>query len=193
MKKNATLLLLLISFYAFSQQKNAFKVGFNRCIYGTGDYWGYEYYNEFLLPIKPRITFAPSFHIGYGSSSVSFADQPRFKTTSFGIDGMIYVSPWKFQKSKVQIGVGPSLRHFSDGSPDIYIVRQTQLPNSSVILNNYTFNYETKPNYLRLGYSAVIDGELNITPLWVVGGRLSFSNYTYDVISQYGISFSRRF
>lgn len=193
MKKITTLFLFFVSFYAFSQEKSTFKVGFNRCMYGSGDYRGYEYYNEFLLPIKPRVFFAPSFHIGYGSSNVTQADQPRFKTTSFGIDGMIYVSPWKFQKSKIQIGAGPSLRYFSDGSPNIYTIRPAQLPNSSVVFNNYTFNYETKPNYVRLGYSVVIDGELNVTPVWVIGGRISFSDYSYDVISQYGFSFSRRF
>ena len=193
MKKTVTFLLILMNVCAFSQQKGTFKAGFNRCLYGSGDYRGFEYYNEYLFPLKPRITLAPSFHIGYGSNSVKDFDEPRLKTTSFGVDVMLYVSPWKFQKNKIQIGFGPSVRHFSDGSPNIMAYNVIQLPNSNFVYDGYRFAYSTKPDYWRLGYSAVIDGELNITPKWVVGGRLSFSNYAYDVISQFGLSVGHRF
>ena len=194
MKKILTSAFFLISFTVSAQNKNTLKIGINRCIYGSGDYWGYEFYNELLIPFKPHITVAPSFHIGYGSNAIESSSDPRLKTTSMGFDAMIYVSPCKFQKSKIQIGIGPSLRYFEDGSPNIYGYNIVPLiPNSPYNYKAYRFEYLTKPTYWRLGYSAVVDGELIVSPKWAVGGRVSFSNYSVDVISQFGLSFSRRF
>jgi hypothetical protein len=192
MKKKLTLLFVVFPVWLFAQQQLVFKAGLNRSLYGSGDLQGIEYFNELLIPIASHFSVAPSFHIGSGSNNPTDEFTPRFTTSSFGLDALLYASPWKFNKSKLQFGVGPTVRHFSSGYPTTWVSRPTQFGNQ--VISVYNFYYSRNPRYISVGYSLVLDGEVNLTPKWGIGSRLSFSNYrSGETIAQYGVTLLRRF
>jgi hypothetical protein len=173
------LILLVSSSLAFCQNspQNSFKAGLTGILFGSGDLTGVNYYNEYNRRLNRYFTFAPSLHFGYGSKASEYL---RFTKASFSVDPNIFISPMRFEKSKVRLGVGPSLRFLSDSHPNGYgVMFKGALPalpeNLDYVITPVT--YARPLNYWTVGYSIVLEAELHFTGHWLVGARASFQNY----------------
>ena len=180
MKHTILLSLLLAVGHSVSAQKFAaqsVKAGVSYILFGAGDMRGVNYYNEYNRRLTRHVTFGPSFHLGYGSLDAGYI---RFTKASFALDPNLYFSPMRFERSKVRLGVGPSLRFLSDSHPNGYGVyfrgALPAIPPSMDYLLS-PLRYERSLNYWTLGYTAVLEAEINVDIRWVLGARASFQSY----------------
>ncbi len=119
---------------------NNIKAGVTAILFGSGDLTGLNYYNEYNRRLNKYFTLAPSVQFGFGSRTSYFTDGPssdfaheiRFTKGSAALDLNLYASPWRFDRSKIRVGVGPSVSYISDSQPSSYGVLfkggGTQLP-----------------------------------------------------------------
>lgn len=196
--KNTLLILSLFvgSHFAFCQTspQNSIKVGLTYILFGSGDLTGVNYYNEYNRRLNRYLTFSPSLHVGYGSKA---SDYLRFTKASFSVDPNLFISPMRFEKSKIRLGIGPSFRFLSDSHPSGYGIEFNgdlpTLPNKV----NYVITpvFYTRPlNYWTIGYSVVLEAELHFTGHWLIGGRASFQNYASgETVLNAGINVGYRF
>jgi hypothetical protein len=190
------LTFLLNSYWGICQidTRSSVKAGLSYVLFGSGDLGGYNYYNEFNHSLNHFVTFAPSLHAGYGSGEHRYL---RFTKASFAIDPNVFVSPMRFNRSKVRLGVGPSLRFISDSHPNGYgIYFRGAIPNLppdfDYVIGPMT--YARPLNYWTIGYTIVLEGELNITRRWNTGLRASFQNYTSgETVANIGFNVGYRF
>lgn len=179
--------LLFVSIFCFSQDRNSLKAGFTYTIFGSGDMRGINYYNEYNHRINRFLTLAPSFHAGYGSMNAGYL---RFTKASFAIDPNLFFSPMRFENSKIRLGIGPSLRFLSDSNPTGHGISLT--PNSDYVIN--PLNYAHPLNYWTIGYTVVLEGEINLSARWNTGIRTSFQNYVSgETVANVGFSVGYRF
>jgi hypothetical protein len=197
MKKTLFFLsLLAVSKLAFCQTspQNSIKAGLTYVLFGSGDLSGVNYYNEYNRRLNRYLTFAPSLYVGYGSKS---SDYLRFTKASFSVDPNPFISPMRFEKSKIRLGAGPSLRFLSDTQPNSYgIIFKGALPalppNTDYVIT--PLNYTRPLNYWTIGYSVVLEAELHFTGHWLVGGRASFQSYASgETVLNAGINVGYRF
>ncbi|SOE21577.1 hypothetical protein SAMN06298216_2034 [Spirosomataceae bacterium TFI 002] len=187
MKAFTITVLVFLTFSTFAQKPIQFKVGLNNSLYGSGDLRGFEYYNEIIFPINGHLSWAPSIHVGSGSNNPIDNTSPRFSTTSIGTDFTVYFSPWQFEKSKIQMGVGPSIRYFNDGTPETTGFQTIEIGNS--LKRVYEYYYPIPSSYVSPGFSVVLDSELKVSNHWKIGGRVSFSSFLEgQTIAQLGLS-----
>lgn len=196
-KLNFLLVFLLVSSAAFSQvpARNSVKAGFTYILFGSGDLSGFNYYNEYNHSINRFLTVAPSFHFGYGSKDGLYL---RSTKASFSLDPNLFFSPFRFESSKIRVGIGPSLRFLSDSHPTggsgVYsqgaiLGLPPELPYVIAPLG-----YSRPLNYWTVGYTIVLEGELNITPRWNAGVRTSFQNYdSGETAANAGLNIGYRF
>ncbi|WP_147277019.1 hypothetical protein [Runella aurantiaca] len=179
MKKTLLFLSLLAgSNLVFGQNppQNNIKAGFTYILFGSGDLAGFNYYNEYNRRLNRFLTFAPSLHFGYGAKA---SDYLRSTKASFSVDPNVFISPMRFEKSKIRLGVGPSLRFLSDSHPSSFGLLfngGTALPlDKDYLITPITY---TRPlNYWTIGYTLLLEAELHFTRHWLVGTRASFQNY----------------
>jgi hypothetical protein len=197
MTKSLLILSLLVSTHlAFCQSspQNSIKAGFTSILFGSGDLTGVNYYNEYNRRLNRYLTFAPSLHVGYGSKD---SDYLRFIKASFSVDPNLFISPMRFEKSKIRLGVGPSLRFLSDSHPSGYGILfkgalPTLPPNTDYVIT--PLNYTRPLNYWTIGYTLVLEAELHFTGHWLVGGRASFQSYkSGETVANVGINVGYRF
>lgn len=197
MKKTLLVLSLLVGTHlAFCQNvlQNSIKAGLTYILFGSGDLTGVNYYNEYNRRLNRHLTFAPSLHVGYGSKTSKYL---RFTKASFSIDPNLFFSPMRFEKSKVRIGIGPSLRFLSDSHPSGYgVLFKEAFPsfpsNTEYIIT--PLNYARPLNYWTIGYSVVLEAEVHFTRYWLLGGRVSFQNYeSGETAANAGINVGYRF
>jgi hypothetical protein len=190
------LALLLHSYWGVCQMstRHSIKAGITRVLFGSGDLAGYNYYNEYNRSLNRYLTFAPSLHVGYGSGDSGYL---RFTKASFSLDPNFFVSPMRFDRSKVRLGVGPSLRFISDSHPNGYgIYFRGAIPNLPPSFDYVIgpMTYSRPLNYWTIGYTVVLEGELNVSPRWNTGVRASFQNYTSgETVANIGFNVGYRF
>lgn len=197
MKKPILVLLLLMSnHFALCQGsvRNSVKVGVTYILFGSGDLSGVNYYNEYNRSLNRFLTFAPSLHVGYGSKDTGYL---RYTKASFSLDPNIFFSPMRFERGKIRLGVGPSLRFLSDSHPNGYgIYFQGGLPGLPPGLDYVIepLRYARPLNYWTIGYTVVLEGEVNVSPRWNTGIRASFQNYeSGETAANLGLNIGYRF
>lgn len=197
MKKTLLILSLSVGTHlAFCQNapQNSIKAGLTSILFGSGDLTGVNYYNEYNRRLNRCLTFAPSLHFGYGSKA---SDYLRFTKASFSVDPNLFISPMRFEKSKIRLGIGPSLRFLSDSHPSGYgILFKGALPalppNVDYVI--MPLNYTRPLNYWTIGYTIVLEAELHFTGHWLIGARASFQNYeSGETAANAGINLGYRF
>jgi hypothetical protein len=205
MKKLILILVLLANCHlAVSQDgmRSSVKAGVTYILFGSGDLSGLNYYNEYNRSINRFLTFAPSLHIGYGSkssliSSSGMTEGLRFTKASVALDANLFFSPMRFERSKVRLGIGPSLRFLSDSHPSSFGVSYrgptpNLPPGNDYVLNPFVYN--NPQNYLTVGYTVILEGELNVGPRWIAGARASFQNYASgETAANIGLNVGYRF
>jgi hypothetical protein len=133
MKKTMLVGLFLLAGNALYAQRSVFpntyrnniKAGVTTILFGSGDLTGLNYCNEYNRKLNNYLTLAPSVQFGFGSKTSYFTDnipsdfahEMRFTKGSAALDLNPYASPWRFDRSKLRVGVGPSLRFVSDSHP----------------------------------------------------------------------------
>lgn len=196
MKKILLILTLLFTaFEGYSQSTTrTIKAGFSHVLFGSGDLRGINYYNEYNHSLSRYLTFAPSLHVGYGSRDDEYL---RFTKASFSLDPNFFVSPMRFNRSKIRLGVGPSLRFISDSQPGGYgIYFRGSIPNLPPDFDYVVgpMKYRQPHNFWTVGYTVALEGELNITPKWNTGIRASFQSYTSgETVANLGLNVGYRF
>lgn len=196
--KNTFLVLSLLvgSHLAFCQNapQNSIKAGLTGVLFGSGDLRGVNYYNEYNRRLNRYLTFAPSLHVGYGAQD---RDYLRFTKASFSIDPNLFFSPMRFEKSKIRLGVGPSLRFLSDSHPSSYgVFHRVTFPSFPVdveyLISPLTYSHPL--NYWTIGYTVVLEAEINLAARWNTGVRASFQNYNSgETAANIGLNVGYRF
>ncbi|GAB3170062.1 hypothetical protein [Telluribacter humicola] len=181
MKKLFLVLALLFnSYWGICQMgtRHSVKAGVSYVLFGTGDMVGFNYYNEYNQSLNPYVTFAPSLHVGYGSRDEGYA---RFTKASISLDPNFFVSPMWFDRSKIRLGIGPSLRYTSSSLPTSHGYSLVgPIPEHPTDQATYAIdlNYTRPMNYWAVGYTVVLEGEVTLDRGWSTGIRASFQNYT---------------
>ncbi|GAB2603572.1 hypothetical protein [Spirosoma areae] len=204
MKKLVFILALLANSYLAACQNNVrsgVKAGITYILFGRGDLSGFNYYNEYNRKFNRFLTFAPSLHVGYGSKMTllsgadGFNQELRFTKVSFALDANLFVSPMRFERNKIRLGVGPSIRFFSDSFPSSYGLHAVDSPG----LPGFTYAllpivYSRPQNYWTIGYTVVLEGELTVSSRWITGARGSFQNYqSGETATNVGFNIGYRF
>ncbi|WP_247235978.1 hypothetical protein [Telluribacter sp. SYSU D00476] len=180
MKKLFLVLALLFnSYWGICQMStHSVKAGVSYVQFGSGDLVGFNYYNEYNQSITPYMTIAPSLHVGYGSRDEGYA---RFTKASISLDPNFFVSPMRFDRSKIRLGIGPSLRYTSSSLPTSYGYSLVgPIPDRPTDQATYAIdlNYTRPMNYWAMGYTVALEGEVTLDRGWSTGIRASFQNYT---------------
>ncbi len=188
--------------------RNNIKAGVTTILFGSGDLTGFNYYNEYNHKLNNYLTVAPSVQFGFGSASspiyvsnprngVPYVDELRFSKGSAALDVNLYASPWRFERSKVRLGVGPSLRFISDSSPNFYGVYYRGSLKEFPEIFDYIMDaprYDRPQNYLTVGYSLIAEGELNVSDRCNLGARAAFQGYASgETTLMLGVNFGYRF
>lgn len=216
MKKPLLLSLILLVGHALYAQRDVFpntyynniKAGVTTILFGSGDLTGFNYYNEYNRRLNNYLTLAPSVQFGFGSKSsliyvdnpksgTPYADELRFTKGSAALDLNLYASPWRFDRSKIRLGVGPSLRYISDSSPNFYGVYYRGSLKEFPEIFDYVMEaprYDRPQNYLTLGYSLIAEGELHVSNRCILGARGAFQGYqSGETTLAIGLNFGYRF
>ena len=216
MKKAILFALALLSAQVVSAQKRVFpntfnnniKAGVTTILFGSGDLKGLNYYNEYNRKLNKYFTLAPSVQFGFGSASspvyvsnprsgAPYVDELRFSKGSAALDVNLYASPWRYERSKLRLGVGPSLRFVSDSSPNFYGVYYPGSLKEFPEIFDYIIDaprYDRPQNYLTVGYSLIAEGELNVSRRCNLGARAAFQNYlSGETTLTLGVNFGYRF
>ncbi|QHW00660.1 hypothetical protein [Spirosoma endbachense] len=204
MKKLVFVLVLLANSHLAVCQGNirsSVKAGITYVLFGRGDRIGVNYYNEYNRSINRFLTFAPSLHVGYGSKvdrlmADGFYQEFRFVKASFALDANLFVSPMRFERHKIRLGVGPSIRFLSESFPSSFGLRLVDSPGLPTG-NQYALipiAYQRPRNQWTIGYTVVLEGELNVSPRWITGVRTSFQNYENgETVLNVGVNAGYRF
>lgn len=197
MKKLILVLTLLTNSYlALGQNndRNRVKAGITYILFGSGDLSGLNYYNEYNRRLNRFLTFAPSLHVGYGSQDSGYL---RSTKASFSLDPNLYFSPMRFERSKIRLGIGPSLRFLSDSHPNGYgAYFRGAIPNLPPDFEYVLapLSYARPMNYWTIGYTVVLEGEVNVSSRWNTGIRASFQNYkSGETAATLGLNVGYRF
>ncbi|WP_373513147.1 hypothetical protein [Persicitalea sp.] len=216
MKKSMLIGLFLLAGNALYAQRAVFpntyhnniKAGVTTILFGSGDLTGLNYYNEYNRRLNNYLTLAPSVQFGFGSGSSSiyvnnprigapYVDEMRFTKGSAALDLNLYASPWRYDRSKVRLGVGPSLRFVSDSSPNYYGVYYPGSLKEFPEIFDYIIDppkYDRPQNYLTIGYSLIAEGELNLSHRCNLGARAAFQGYqSGETTLMLGVNFGYRF
>ncbi len=154
--------------YAQSQLRNSYKAGLTTIFFGSGDMRGLNFFNEYNHALSDHVTVSPSFQVGYG-----FTD--RRSKGSAAADLNLFISPMRFDQSKIRIGVGPSVRFVADPS-------------------TFNGNRDRSNHYFTLGFTMALEGEFNITNRFLVGIGGSIQPYASgEIVSKFGISTGYKF
>lgn len=188
--------------------KNNFKAGVTTILFGSGDLKGINYYNEYNRRLNNYLTLAPAVQFGFGSGSslidvrnpkvgAPYTDESRFSKGSMALDLNLFVSPWRFERTKLRVGVGPTLRYMSDSSPSsqgvYYPGSLKEFPDDFDYIIDPPKYYRPQ-NYLTIGYSVVAEGELNLSRRCILGARGAFQGYrSGETTLTFGLNFGYRF
>jgi len=218
MKKIIIIVLFLLSgnmiyaqnFIVPNTYRNNLKAGVTTILFGRGDFTGLNYYNEYNRKVNNYLTLAPAVQFSFGSkANTIFVDTPlnkepyereiRFSKGSAAVYLNLYFSPWRFERSKLRIGAGPSLRYISDSLPFEYITAYTrpirEWP-SRIDIDYFhpPIEYDRPLNFLTIGYSLVAEGELNVSSHCNLGIRAAFQGYqSGETALMLGVNFGYRF
>lgn len=195
------LCLLLLSFSV--QAQNTLKTGLSYAKFGADGQQGVSYYTEYNHQLSPILSLAPSIQMAYGTKGQDF---PYYLLNKFaaGLDFNLYYTPIHLGKAMVRFGIGPSLRYFSGRNSSLFYISNRDPnnydgwgslgPDGSYYVP-YFFPYDRfKTSYIGIGYSGIIETELNLSTHWIGGLRAAYQGYSSrDNIITVGFNVGYRF
>lgn len=199
MKKPLSFLLFFLLSNLFVQAQNTLITGLTYVNFGKDGQRGVGYYTEYNHALNPAFSLAPSIQMAYGTKGQEFPYYLLNKFTT-GLDLNLFYTPIHLGKAGIRIGIGPSLRYFSGrdrsyfGISDNYSGISGLGPDGTYWVPYFYPNDRLKPNYFSIGYSGVIEGNLNLSSHWQSGLRASYQNYeSHEYILTVGLNMGYHF
>jgi hypothetical protein len=186
-------------FIANSFAQSNIKVGLTYVKFNVDGQQGGEFYMEYNKNLTKAISIAPSFHINY---AIKGRDFPYYLINKFstGIDINLFFAPIRSKQGIIKIGLGPSGRFISGRNRSYYGISENYSgisglgPDGSYWVPYFFPNDRLRPTYVAIGYSGIIEGELNLSTRIVSGIRFSYQQYSSsERITSTGISIGYRF
>ncbi len=199
-----TAVILIATTYSMAQSN--IKVGVSYAKFSKGDQPGISYFTEYSSRINHRFSIAPSLQVAYGSGGSEF---PYYliNKLSAGLDINLFMSLLDSDRFKIRLGTGPTFRYFAGRDQSYYYIGSTggvnggnnvtticNLGDGSYCVPLFLPKNPMNLNYLTVGYTVNLEGDVIVSSHYSLGMRISFQGYkSGDNIYNIGVSASRRF
>ncbi|SFE81879.1 hypothetical protein [Thermoflexibacter ruber] len=185
MKKLFILYLLLLSNFAFAQEKvltTDLKLGVGRAVLGTGDYQMYRFESELTKKITQWVSASVAIYIGVGYDNTLFLRQ----VNAVGTDLNVFLSPFGNHRThNFKIGTGLTGIYAnitaSQGRRSIY---DSDLNTFTVIENITTEVRRTT------GFSIIVEHEISVGTRYLLGMKAIMQPYSNtDILVGFNLKF----